>query len=104
VSLDGSPVRGLPIDPSGRSYQDLAASEHQWQTRVPLVRDAGGGQHVLTLSVAKVTPPGSTGQRCTVDGFSVASTGTRGFPTGTVIPLALALVVSLGLLARDLKR
>jgi hypothetical protein len=100
VSLDGSPVRDLPVDGRGRSYRDLVASGEQWQARLPLVRDAGPGRHVLTLTVANELPPGSTGRRCSIDGFMVAGAGSPRFPGLTVIALAAGLLASASLLAR----
>jgi hypothetical protein len=103
VSLDGAPVRDLPTDARGHSYRDLAAAGRQWQVRLPLVRDAGPGRHVLTLTVADELPPGGVGRRCAVDGFVVTGAAAPHFPAWIVFPLAVGLVLSAGLLARDLR-
>ena len=99
VSLDGQPVRDLPHDAQGRSYRDLRSLISQWQTRVPLVRNAGPGTHTLELQVAD-EPAGV----CRVDGFVVSGSGEPSFPWLPVGLLSGGLVLSVLLLIREWER
>ena len=97
VTLDGRSVAGLPRDGEGLSYIDLHSPDAQWQAKVPLVRGAGNGQHVLRLTVAGEG-------RCVVDAFEVAVAPTPSFPYSSSAFLAGALAVVSWLLGRELSK
>jgi len=90
VSMDGHTVPGLPVDDQGLSYVDLYSPTPQAQSRLPLVRDAGPGEHTLRLTVSG--KGSSEGGECTVDGFVVLAQPREQFP---IIQL-LGLLAGLG--------
>lgn len=49
LSLDGSPVNGLPRDQAGASFVDLAGIESEWQVRIPVAVGLARTAHTLTL-------------------------------------------------------
>jgi hypothetical protein len=104
VTLDGRPVAGLPQDKMGRSYVDLYNPTAQWQSRIPLVRGAGSGQHVLGLTVGEERHPQAEGNQCTVDAFVVLPTEAGQFPYVTVALLALGLALAGWGLVREWRR
>jgi len=103
VTLDGRSVTGLDRDGEGRSYVDLYSPHPQWQARVPLVRGASSGQHVLRLTVAEERNLASAGNRCVVDAFEVALTPRASFPYAPVALLVIGLAAVSWLLYRELR-
>ncbi len=103
VTLDGRSVTGLDRDKEGRSYVDLYSPRPQWRARVPLVRGAGSGQHVLRLTVAEERNPASAGNRCAIDAFEVALAPPATFPYAPVALLGIGLTTVSWLLYRELR-
>lgn len=107
VSLDGRAVGSLPVNEGGISYIDLYSSMSRSQERIPLVRNAGPGRHVLRLSVAKDRHASSVGDECIVDAFEVLEKGAPTLPTVWVVLLGCGWLASASLLGwrlRDLNR
>ena len=92
ISLDGHPVKGLPLDTNGNSYVDLSAPNEQWQVRVPVAQGIPRGTHTVELVV------GQTGE-IALDGLIVSAEGKQEFPfwvvggLGALFVLASALLV-----------
>ncbi|MEA3459147.1 MAG: hypothetical protein U9R11_00470 [Chloroflexota bacterium] len=103
VTLDGRAVSGLPVDKEGRSYVDLYSPLPQWQAKMPLVRGASGGQHVLRLMVSEEKNPDSQGCRCAVDAFEVTLAPPPSFPYLPVSLLSSGAVAVGWLLYRELR-
>ena len=104
VSLDGRSISGLSVSSGGLSYVDLYGAILQPRARIPLVRNADPGEHILRITVAEGRHASATGQECALDGFEVVEEERLAFP---VVPIA-ACVVGLGvdawLLRRTLRR
>jgi hypothetical protein len=73
ITLDGRPVKGLPLDMNGNSYVDLASPNEQWQVRVPVAQKITRGTHTVDLVV------GQTGE-VALDGFVVSVEEKQEFP------------------------
>ena len=93
VSLDGHSVSGLPRDAQGASYVSLYSPQEEIGARIPLVRNAGPGEHTLRLIVAPDADAASTGLEIVIDAFDVRAGEPLPFP----ITYALGLVGGLGL-------
>ncbi len=103
VTLDGRVVNGLDKDEEGRSYIDLYSPVTHWQVKVPLVRRAGNGQHVLRLTVEEAQNAASSGSHCLIDALDVTVAPLPSFPYLPVLPL-MAGALGLGwLLYRELR-
>lgn len=92
ITLDGHPVKGLPLDSNGNSYVDLSAPSEQWQVRVPVAQKVARGLHTVELVV------GQSGE-VALDGFVVSVGEKQEFPFllvgiwGTLCLVAGALFV-----------
>jgi len=89
VALDGRSVPGLSTNPQGVSYVDLYDPTLRDRARVPLVRNAGAGEHTLRLTVDGDRHEEATGNACALDAFVIVVEEDKAFP---VIPLAAILV------------
>jgi len=103
VTLDNRPVAQLSRDRAGRPYLDLYRPTPHDQARLPLVRNAGSGRHVLRLTLADSRNPDATGWNAIVDGFIVTADESKEFPWELVIGLSVGFVFVSGLLYRDLR-
>lgn len=104
LSLDGHSVSGLPTNEEGVSYVELYNVTLDTRARVPLVRNAGSGEHVLRLTVASTTAADAIGKECIVDGFEVLVGNSAG---ALLLPLALggvALILNIWALWRTWRR
>jgi hypothetical protein len=91
ISLDGHPVKGLPLDTNGNSYVDLSAPNEQWQVRVPVAQGIPRGTHTVELVV------GQTGE-IALDGLIVSAEGKQEFPFWVVGGLGTLFIVASALL------
>ena len=103
VSLDGRAVSGLAVNEGGVSYVDLYSSMSRSQDRIPLLRNAGPGQHVLRLTVSKERHAASLGHECIVDAFEVLEKRLPAFPTMLVVVLGCGWLASALLLGWRLR-
>lgn len=104
VALDDRPVAGLPTTPEGSSYVELYAPTVQQGARVSLVRDAGGEDHTLRLTVSGVHHPQSVGSECLLDAFDVNAVRAGGLPYAAVTMVLIALGLDIWLLWRTWRR
>jgi hypothetical protein len=104
VSLDGQAVGGLTTDAQGASYVSLYTPETQTGARIPLVRNAGPGEHTLRLIAASDADPDSLGHEVVVDAFEVLAGEGQPFPLGSLLGLAAGLVLVSVLLWRVWRR
>ncbi|MFB0545889.1 MAG: hypothetical protein ACETWB_03170, partial [Anaerolineae bacterium] len=102
VTLDGHVVNGLDKE-EGRSYVDLHSPVTHWQVKVPLVRRAGNGQHVLRLTVEEAQNAASSGSHCLIDAFDVIVAPPPSFPYLPVLPLMVGALGLGWLLYRELR-
>ena len=103
VSLDGRAVSGLPVNEGGISYVDLYSSMIRNQDRVPLLRNAGPGEHVLRLTVSKERHAASIGNECIVDAFEVLEKAPPAFTTTLAVLLGIGWLASALLLGWRLR-
>ncbi len=101
VTLDGRAAPGLFRDDRGRTVVDLYSPTPEWGARVPLVRGAGSGQHVLRLTVDEWRNEASAGLRCVVDAFEVKVSAPPAIPYVKVVGLGLAAIGLAWLLVRE---
>ncbi len=104
VLLDGQAAGGLPTDAQGASYVSLYAPEANSGARIPLVRNAGPGEHTLRLIVAPNADPASLGHEAVVDAFEVLPAEGQRFPIGQFLGLLAGLVLVGWLLWRVWRR
>ena len=103
MSLDGRAVSGLPVNEGGISYVDLYSSMIRNQDRVPLLRNAGPGEHVLRLTVSKERHAASIGNECNVDAFEVLEKAPPAFTTTLAVLLGIGWLASALLLGWRLR-
>lgn len=98
--LDGQAVDGLPRDVQGASYVSLFAPEAETGAHIPLVRDAGPGEHTLRLVLAEEAPPDSPGHTALIDAFVVGTAEGEPPPLGAIAALVAGLALDGWLLWR----
>jgi hypothetical protein len=86
------------------SYVDLYSAVRRSQARVPLVRQAGPGTHLLRLTVSRDHNQASMGNECIVDAFEVLEKRSPAFPTTVVTVLGVAWIACWALLIWRLRR
>lgn len=47
LTLDGSPINGLPRDETGASFIEMSAPQPEWQVRLPVASGLSRGEHTL---------------------------------------------------------
>lgn len=104
VSLDGHSVAGLPTNDAGLAYVDLYSPSLQYRARIPLVRNAGPGEHTLRLTIDGERHPEATGQECALDAFQVVQGQDPAFPVVPFVGSLVALGLDTWLLWRTWRR
>jgi len=104
LSLDGRAVENPPSSAEGTSYVELSAPSLEPRARVPLVRNASTGEHVLRITVAADSAMGPQAGECVVDAFDIVPSSASGSSFAALLVGGVAIVLNGYMLWRTWRR